>query len=63
MFGVFIYEESVLVLLLFFFWLCDYLIDESVFVFMNCDSVQLCNYIIKIRERVESLDIRENISV
>ena len=45
MFGVFIYEESVLVLLL-FFWLCDYLIDESVFVFVNCDSVQLCNYII-----------------
>ena len=46
MFGVFIYEESVLVLLLLFFWLCDYLIDESVFVFVNCDSVQLCNYII-----------------
>ena len=32
-------------------WLCDYLTDESVFVFVNCDSVQLY-YIDKRESRV-----------
>ena len=55
-------------LMLFFFgflalWLYDYLTDESMFVFVNCDSVWLYYIDKRERERVESLEIRENISV
>ena len=42
----FLFMRNLCLCYYYFFWLCDYLIDESVFVFVNCDSVQLCNYII-----------------